>query len=683
MEDKININPAALRDYIKQYKDSFNQHRLGKDGEIYKWRAVRCFQDNWNLDAPDFPEMLKAALAQTNNLLASSNFFPRRMIKEFAKTEPETVRGMFHSLFNEGTDVIQRVKAFEYSSSLLRDKYFPGKSTYQDPNSISTYLWLRFPDKYYIYKYGEAKEVAKKICGLGMPTDKYDRLSFGFALFDALSDELAKDRELAKLSRNSLTDDAYPDNALKTLTVDMVFFISRHELSLVSGVPVNTAKEESVSKNTILYGPPGTGKTYGAVQYAVSIIEEKSLSSIVAEDYSAVSQRYRKYRDNGLVAFTTFHQSYGYEEFIEGIRPVVLSDESSGSSKNIEYEIRDGVFKAFCDKAQLSSPHKNELNFDEAWAALVEAAENKGGKYVFTRRTGTSVEFILHGDDKFRVTWNSDIGSHNDITKSSVYKHWISQNSSKASLTGGSRWLFAIREAITDELKKKFKLQSVEPAEKQNYVFIIDEINRGNISKIFGELITLIEPTKRIGAPEALIATLPYSGKDFGVPDNVYIIGTMNTADRSIAMMDTALRRRFDFVEMMPDSNLLEDVSVDGLNIAEMLDTMNKRIAVLLDREHTIGHSYLLPLKADPSIENLASIFENRIIPLLQEYFYDDYRKIQLVLGDNQKNDDSLQIIVEKSDVVKLFGSADTDYSNYYEINSEAFRRIEAYEFLK
>jgi 5-methylcytosine-specific restriction protein B len=215
-----------------------------------------------------------------------------------------------------------------------------------------------------------------------------------------------------------------------------------------------------------------------------------------------------------------------------------------------------------------------------------------------------------------------------------------------------------------------------------NRVFIIDEINRGNISKIFGELITLLEPSKRIGAKEQLRAILPYSGQNFGVPDNVYLIGTMNTADRSIALIDTALRRRFSFVEMQPESSTLTDVLVDGIDISQMLDTLNKRITVLLDREHTIGHSYLLPLKADQSIENLATIFENTIIPLLQEYFYDDYEKIQLVLGDNQKPDDSTRFVIKKTDAVKLFGNADIDFPEYYEINCAAFKRIDAYAFL-
>jgi 5-methylcytosine-specific restriction protein B len=245
--------------------------------------------------------------------------------------------------------------------------------------------------------------------------------------------------------------------------------------------------------------------------------------------------------------------------------------------------------------------------------------------------------------------------------------------------------VYKLSVSVTDALQilRKVKPSLFTPRVKiPNRVFIIDEINRGNISKVFGELITLIEPTKRIGAKEQLRATLPYSGQSFGVPDNVYLIGTMNTADRSIALIDTALRRRFSFVEMQPDSATLKDVLVDGIDISEMLDTINKRITVLLDREHTIGHSYLLPLKSDPTLERLAAIFENTIVPLLQEYFYDDYEKIQLVLGDNQKPDDSTRFIVRRNDAVKLFGNADIDFPEYYEINNEAFKRIDAYAFL-
>ena len=217
---------------------------------------------------------------------------------------------------------------------------------------------------------------------------------------------------------------------------------------------------------------------------------------------------------------------------------------------------------------------------------------------------------------------------------------------------------------------------------KKNYVFIIDEINRGNISKIFGELITLIEASKRIGQAEGMKVLLPYSKKPFGVPDNVYLIGTMNTADRSIATIDTALRRRFKFKEMMPDAEVLDGVNVEDLSIKDMLIRMNNKISVLYDREHTIGHAYFVPLRANPTIETLASIFSDNIIPLLQEYFYEDYEKIRLVLGDNNKQNEEEQFIVAKSnDYNDLFGDTEYEFDEIsnYEINYSAFDNIEAY----
>ena len=221
------------------------------------------------------------------------------------------------------------------------------------------------------------------------------------------------------------------------------------------------------------------------------------------------------------------------------------------------------------------------------------------------------------------------------------------------------------------------------PFANNNRVLIIDEINRGNIAKIFGELITLIEPDKRAGQAEALSATLPYSKNDLTVPDNLYIIGTMNTADRSLTSIDAALRRRFHFEEIVPDSTLLHGVDVDGINIAKLLEVLNQRIEILLGHEYLVGHSYFLSLKNDPSIKHLGSIFTHQIIPLLKEYFFDDWDKIHRALGDHQKPRKN-QIIRQRFNETQVSALMGEDWQGTieaaWEVNEEALNEIDTYK---
>lgn len=497
-----------------------------------------------------------------------------------------------------------------------------------------------------------------------------------------------------------------------------------------------TAKKKEVTnmipKNIILYGPPGTGKTYNSAIYAVAIIEGKDIEMVRAEPYSDVMNRYNEYKEQGQIEFTTFHQSYGYEEFIEGIRPMM--DENSENDGDIEYQITSGLFKSFCERASRAVLKKNVdigLNANPTvWKVSLEGTgENQtraecmannhirigydwyGG--VITDETevteGKTVlnAFITRmkiGDIVFSCYSSTTIDAIGVVTGEyewhDEYKHYKRLRNVNWLVKGIQEDITGINAGKTMTLPSTYALNNVTLGDvmallervapdttmiedkRQNYVFIIDEINRGNISKIFGELITLIEPSKRLGQTEGMTAKLPYSQKSFGVPDNVYLLGTMNTADRSIATLDTALRRRFRFKEMQPDPSTLEGVNVDGLNINTMLSRMNKKIAILYDREHTIGHAYFMSLKNDPSVENLANIFADNIIPLLQEYFYEDYEKIRLVLGDNQKDNEELQFIIARAnDYADLFGdsSVDFDESITYEINNKAFRNIEAY----
>lgn len=489
-----------------------------------------------------------------------------------------------------------------------------------------------------------------------------------------------------------------------------------------------------IALNTILYGPPGTGKTYHTVIYAVAIIENRELASVEAENYPDVLHRYNEYKAQGRIEFTTFHQSYGYEEFIEGIKPSVDSEEESG---DIQYSVQPGGFKRFCERADcpvaanaetygirenpniwkvslwstgdneirsecLSGGHirigwdqygkdiTDEIDFSEDGGRVVLNAfinRMQVGDVVFSCYSASTIDAIgvVTGD----YEWHEEYEYFRRLRK----VNWIVKGMQENILDingGTSMTLVSVYRLASVALPDVYQLidkyrpaQGVPvPAKKENYVFIIDEINRGNISKVFGELITLIEESKRVGKQEGMKVILPYSQKPFGVPQNVYIIGTMNTADRSIATIDTALRRRFFFKEMLPDASVLEGIEVEDLNISELLIRMNKRISVLYDREHTIGHAYFMPLKSCPTTEKLSEIFSNNIIPLLQEYFYEDYEKIRLVLGDNRKTDENEQFVVSKvNDYSELFGESDIglDDGNSYEINKAAFGNIAAY----
>ena len=353
------------------------------------------------------------------------------------------------------------------------------------------------------------------------------------------------ENELEKILK---TLDSFQDN----------FEIEENKLDNTITDNFNQIKEEfCFPLNTILYGPPGTGKTYNSMFYSVGIVEKNKNIFNLKETDEEILKKFKRYKEKNLIKFITFHQSYGYEDFIEGIRP-----DLDNANKDLKYILHSGIFKDICNKAK---------------------------------------------NDK-----------------------------------------------------------------ENNYALIIDEINRGNISKIFGELISLIEPSKREGNKEELEVILPYSKESFTIPKNLYILGTMNTADRSIALLDIALRRRFHFIEMMPRYDILKGRKINNIDLALLLLTINERIEFLLDREHTIGHSYFLNID---SFEDLVSVFKNSIIPLLIEYFYDDFEKIKSILGDNgfinSKNlSVSLKGNYSRKDIFKVDERALEIVKNYQKICS-------------
>jgi 5-methylcytosine-specific restriction protein B len=380
------------------------------------------------------------------------------------------------------------------------------------------------------------------------------------------------------------------------------------------------------SLNQILFGPPGTGKTFNTINKALEIIDNDFFQQN-KDDRKALKDKFEEYKKAGQIEFVTFHQSYGYEEFVEGIK-------AQTSEKGIEYKIENGLFKKLSEKSLF---FRDFFCFIENIKKEPIYGNIKINNIDFNNididRTGFGSSEILELN-KFWIVHQSFFKylSKNLELYPSKKKSYFYQEFAKSILEDqkSNLWLCSV-------ILQKFYLNETslknKPLKEINFVLIIDEINRGNISKIFGELITLIEPSKRIGADEEIKVKLPYSNDDFGVPQNLYILGTMNTADRSIALMDTALRRRFEFIEMLPKAELL-DFEVDGINIKLMLEKINQRIEYLYDRDHTIGHAYFMSLKENATLDELESIFKNKIIPLLQEYFYDDWEKILMVLGN-------------------------------------------------
>ncbi|EAJ2633822.1 endonuclease, partial [Campylobacter coli] len=417
--------------------------------------------------------------------------------------------------------------------------------------------------------------------------------------------------------------------------------------------------------NQILYGSPGTGKTYHTIDKALEIISKEEKIQIPSEDDRINRKKiFDEYVKNGQIVFTTFHQSYGYEEFVEGIKPIIDNDENS---QEVKYDVKDGIFKELCDKSLknyiLSMQNENEIDLDKLIFEFANYINqdflNKGNEFPLENKVSIK-KILLNFKDEYRsFSLGGSIKSPQSLTIDIIKRDYLNfknkkilsfkdikpKYDSQSDYHGNAIYYFMFYNKLKEFeniQNEKFKIKK---EILKSYIIIIDEINRGNVSKIFGELITLIEPSKRIGEKEELKVTLPYSGKEFGVPKNVYIIGTMNTADRSITSLDTALRRRFEFIEMMPDVSKLS-MDCEGINLQELLKAINTRIEYLLDREKTIGHAFFISVE---NLEDLKKVFKNKIIPLLQEYFYNDYALIYAVLNKNGM----LEISVENKDYLK------------------------------
>lgn len=536
--------------------------------------------------------------------------------------------------------------------------------------------------------------------------DKHIQLSFGFPQGDMNLSRCSAIDQMDRSGKLRYFDFKYKDleKEANQIVKDFQDMINYFNIFDKNDFKLRAEFSTFIPLNQILYGPPGTGKTYYTIDKALEIISKEEKIQIPSEDDRINRKKlFDEYVKNGQIVFTTFHQSYGYEEFVEGIKPHIDNEENS---KEIEYEIKDGIFKELCQKAlenykdsnlntkELNEKIELEENIRNFLNWLLETNEpiskTKGGNFFINSFNDNVIKIYSEDVERFDGFFKLSLSTfitllkHNEKFNSAteMFKKVFNRNYADRTHTYYFNLVNKFKEYERQSLVK-IKNSEIKNNFLKPYIIIIDEINRGNVSKIFGELITLIEPSKRIGEPEELRVTLPYSRNDFydkkgfGVPKNVYIIGTMNTADRSITSLDTALRRRFEFVEMMPDVSELS-TDCEDVNLQELLQAINTRIEYLLDREKTIGHAFFIGID---NLEKLKDVFQNKIIPLLQEYFYNDYTLIDVVLNKNgmifkdKKDDKYLQKI-------KNLYNVDNE-RNIYSIvsfDNEIWNKIEIYQ---
>ena len=644
--------------WTEQYKyDYFEQHNHIFDNLDNLEEKIK------NLGSPNFvPFMWKTSVF--------------RYLCEFHLSE---FKNILVELFNEKEDLISRINLFlkTIKEILIHSPNWKSKDRINvGVESASFFLALKDPTKYLLYTRINPYNTFSKNLNINITTKNEDKY---VQWIKYCNDILRPEMNNFLGFENNLLDCQdliwwYHNVAQKNNSEDIAMD--------------NNLKEQSL--NQILYGPPGTGKTYNTVIKAIEITNPELIQKDKdgnIENYELLKEKFDELKQQGQIEFVTFHQSYSYEEFVEGIKP----DLENG--KELRYKLQNGIFKTICNNAKELLETKVKYNFNKDNISVYKILIPDESLFAYC------IE-----NDCVAINWGNDIDISNCdsqeeiiakipedfesrkqcISQLNLFKLWIdndlksgkdvivvipgSMNTIKgiAKITGDyfynsdienghqQRKVGWIRKNINISSDSIYNSKFVSPtitgmfndkinwdtflnlinnknnSKSSNAVLVIDEINRGDVSKIFGELITLIEEDKRIGEKHQMTVTLPYSRETFGVPKNLYIIGTMNTADRSIALLDTALRRRFDFEEMMPKPELLRGKDIEGVDLEQLLTKINDRIKNEYDRDHQIGHSYLMDVK---NKEQLEKAYKNRILPLLNEYFYNDIDSVAKILN--------------------------------------------------
>ena len=638
------FNEGKFDSVITEYKKQFIQSQWAK--EKFKWEAVKCFQDNWDVDAINFTEMLKNSLAKTGNLLASKNNFPKDTIISFSERNQDKVRKMFSELFNENETLHKRISSFkEEAKSLLKNI---NNNSYQTENAITTYLWLKYPDKYYIYKFSDVVAVSNElesnyIFKRGEFTNNIENF---FKFYDEISSKLQSDNELKNILSSVITDTCYPDPKLKTLTLDVGFFISRY-YSNENDSDILANEWEPTD-----YSPKLSIEDWENLLKDSDIFDEKSLKVMKCikdcGGTASCTQLSRVYGDT--INFYNTTSSNLAKRIVEKTgcpKPASIKNNKwwpvlylgRSAKKNEEgsfiWKLRDELSEAL-NKVDLSyidkknstdfSLNQNKKYTKEDFLKDVYISEEKYDKLVTVLKRKKNI--ILQGAPGVGKTFlakrlaYSIMGEKDDERVKFIQFH---QNYSYEDFVMGYK---PIKEGF--ELKYGIFYNFCQKATKnpdKDYFFIIDEINRGNLSKIFGELLMLIEADYRDEK-----ATLAYTGSDFSVPKNLHIIGMMNIADRSLAMIDYALRRRFSFFDIEPafDSDGFSNYKKEFSN--NTFDRLIKKIKELnteitqdksLGKVFCIGHSYFCNAK-ECTEDWMKDIVDFDILPMLSEYWFDD-----------------------------------------------------------
>ena len=635
---------------VKEYQNYFTNHK-GENGESYweeeefKWRGIKTFQDNWDLDAQDLSDMIKRSLHGVSHMMVSQARFPEGMIEDFAEREPDTVRAMFKDLFDESKDIVERFHSFKQKSADLLERVGNGaKNHFQDERTIALYLWLRYPDKYYVYQYTQARNLS-----IALGSDHRiikgrldSNIREWLALYNEVTELMKQKPEVRNWETQGMTAVHYPDPEYRMLATDLAYCYTERILkeqkaeqewepkdynpsitvenwvSLLANKEVYHESAKTVIERLLDYGGQATctqlAQKYGdnantynvnSIAFAKKVYEKTHCKLAEREDESA---RWWSILYMGKKADKDDDGVYIWKlrpELAEALKIVNGEEVPDEDTDTTEYTKKDFLEEVFISEAK----------YDEMYAVLMRKQN-----IILQGAPGVGKTFAAK-----RLAY-SIMGAKNDDHIQFVQFH---QNYSYEDFVEGYRPA-ASGFVRTDGIFKRFCIDAAD-APDEKFFFIIDEINRGNLSKIFGELLMLIEKDYRGQA-----ATLPYSGRSFTVPKNLYIIGMMNTADRSLAMIDYALRRRFSFVDMEPGfdtDGFKEYMSSKGSStmkaLVEEVKQLNVDIKEKLGKGFCIGHSYFV-FDEPCSDALLKNIVNYDILPMLAEYWFDDEEQYEM-----------------------------------------------------